>query len=491
MTDVLTAPTVVDPRTPNPLILAEQMAGIYEQFVRTSYALAADGLAAERTAGLRGQLAAETLIEPIPSYESSGLDARAAVKALGLGLGDSFDERAGEFLDWLMDGHDLYTHQWEALRRSTEGEDIVVTGGTGSGKTESFWAPTLLRLIAESETWTGNGASPADWWNQGAGRFIPSRRGETGRLPGVRALVLYPMNALVEDQLVRLRRTLDADAAEQWFATHRGGHRFFFGRYTGLTPKDDLRGRYMEWARRAQVAQRRDEAEYRRLQAAGRLDEFRAHRPFLPRPLGAEQLCRQDMISHAPDILITNYSMLNVMMLREDERPIFDQTRDYLSASPEHRFYLIVDELHPYRGTAGTEVALLLRKLRHRIGAHADQLRVIAASASLGADEQRIDDYLEQFFARPAFGQIDSVAVLPNDPARIAVDDTNAQALVDLGTVVASGADISAEVTDIADQVDVADLAARIVNACRDGDRVLPTDAGTLDSMGGGVLAGS
>jgi Lhr-like helicase len=480
MTNVPTAPAVDDPRTPNPLILAEQMAGIYEQFVRTSYALAADGLAAERAAGLRGQLAAETLIEPIPSYASSALDARAAVKALDLGRGDDFDARAGQFLDWLMDGNPLYTHQWEALRRViVERQDVVVTGGTGSGKTEAFWLPTFTQLLTESEAWTGRGAPESDWWNLGSGRFQPSRRGETGRLPGVRALVLYPMNALVEDQLVRLRRTLDSDDAERWFTQHRDGHRFYFGRYTGQTPKDNLRGRYLEWHRRAQVAQRRDEGECG-LQVPGELGQFRAHRPFLPRPLGAEQLCRQDMIANAPDILITNYSMLNVMMLREDERPIFEQTREYLAASPDHRFYLIVDELHPYRGTAGTEVALLLRKLRHRVGADPDQVHVIAASASLGVDEQRIDDYLGQFFARPSFRQINSTPVLPDDADKIAVDSDDADRLGDVGAVLEAGADISAEVTVLSGQADVADLAEHIVNACRDGDRVLPTDAGTL-----------
>lgn len=401
------AAAVTDPRTPNPLVLADQMAGIYERFVRTSYALAADGLAAERGAGLRDQLAAETLIEPVPSYQSSGLHAAGAVTALDLGLGGAFDARAGEFLHRLMEGHPLYHHQWEALRRSVAGEDIVVTGGTGSGKTEAFWLPVLTQLLVESERWAGQGAPQVPWWDPvHGGRFQASRKDEAGRLPGVRALVLYPMNALVEDQIVRLRRTLDSDDAAAWFSRHRDGHRFYFGRYTGQTPKNDLRGRYTDWARRSQVAQRRDEAEYRRLEAVGRLEEFRAHRPFLPRPLGAEQLCRQDMIKHAPDILITNYSMLNVMLLRDDESPIFDQTATYLASRPENRFHLIVDELHPYRGTAGTEVALLLRKLRHRIDADPAQVRVIAASASLGADGQRIDDYLAQFFARPVFAQI-------------------------------------------------------------------------------------
>jgi DEAD/DEAH box helicase len=478
-----TAPTVRNPAAPNPLVLADQMAGIYERFVRTSYALAAEGLAAERAVGLRGQLAAETLIEPVPSYESSGLDASAAVAALDLGLGSEFDARAGQFLGWMMDGHELYSHQWEAMRRSLAGEDIAVTGGTGSGKTEAFWLPVLTQLLVESEGWTGSGATPTPWWDsgQGSNRFRPSRQGENGRLPGIRALVLYPMNALVEDQLVRLRRALDSDEAERWFTQHRNGHRFTFGRYTGQTPKDDLRGRFSDWARRAQVAQLRDEEEYRRLQAEGRLEQFRAHRPFLPRPLGAEQLCRQDMIAHPPDILVTNYSMLNVMMLREDERDIFDKTRDYLADDRDNRFYLIVDELHPYRGTSGTEVALLLRKLRHRLGVDPDQVRVIAASASLGADEQRIERYLKQFFARPGFRQINSVPVLPANRAQIAVADPDAARLKTLGDVVDADGDVGAEVTALASDINAPALADRLVNACRSSDdRVLPTDAAVL-----------
>ncbi|MGI8872845.1 MAG: DEAD/DEAH box helicase [Egibacteraceae bacterium] len=483
MTEALapSAPTVAAPGAPNPLVLADQMAGIYEGFVRTSYALAAEGLVAERAAGLRGQLASETLIEPVPGYESSGLDAAGAISALDLGLGPGFDARAGEFLGRLMEGHLLYSHQWEAMKRSVSGQDIAVTGGTGSGKTEAFWLPVLTQMLRESETWTATGPTPTPWWEESqSGRVRSARQGESGRPAGIRALVLYPMNALVEDQLVRLRRALDSDAAEGWFREHRNGHRFTFGRYTGQTPKDDLRTRYRDWARRAQVAELRDDSEYRRLEAEGRVNEFRSHRPFLPRPLGAEQLCRQDMCAFPPDILVTNYSMLNVMMLREDERAIFDKTRDFL-ADPDNRFYLIVDELHPYRGTSGTEVALLLRKLLHRIEAGTDQVRVIAASASLGADQERIQDYLEQFFARPGFHQINSVSVLPGDRTQVAVAVTDTGKLQALGEVVIDGGVVEAAVTDLVGEVDVPDVAERLVNACRaDDDRVLPTDAATL-----------
>src|SRR5437870_5702277 len=110
---------------------------------------------------------------------------------------------------------------------------------------------------------------------------------------------------------------------------------------------------------------------------------------------------RWDMQDHPPDIFITNYSMLNIMLMRGIEFGIFDQTRRWLEADHTHVFHLVVDELHSYRGTPGTEVAYLLRVLLDRLGLSPDsnQLRIIASSASLesgGAGSQ----YLEGFFGR-------------------------------------------------------------------------------------------
>ena len=68
-----------------------------------------------------------------------------------------------------------------------------------------------------------------------------SGRVSLAAMRAVRALILYPMNALVEDQLQRLRKALDSDAVRTWLDTNRGGHRFFFGRYTGKTPVWDRR----------------------------------------------------------------------------------------------------------------------------------------------------------------------------------------------------------------------------------------------------------
>ncbi len=77
---------------------------------------------------------------------------------------------------------------------------------------------------------------------------------------------------------------------------------------------------------------------------------------------------RWDMQDHPPDILITNYSMLNIMLMRGVESAIFDQTRQWLSSDASHVFHLVVDELHTYRGTPGTEVAYLIRSLARSAG---------------------------------------------------------------------------------------------------------------------------
>jgi len=116
-------------------------------------------------------------------------------------------------------------------------------------------------------------------------------------------------------------------------------------------------------------------------------------------PLQGEMLTRWDMIASPPDILVTNYSMLNAMLMRDLEEPIFEQTREWLAADPKNVFSLIVDELHLYRGTQGSEVAMIVRSLLSRLGLEPDspQLRCVSTSASLTDDESGLE-YLQAFF---------------------------------------------------------------------------------------------
>ncbi|MGY4100432.1 DEAD/DEAH box helicase [Nocardia sp. R16R-3T] len=295
-------------------------------------------------------------------------------------------------------GRSLYIHQEHALSAGqTPGRNVIVTAGTGSGKTESFLLPVLGSLLAESATW-GGGPAPFDpWWRASGSDFASQRNGETGRPKAVRALILYPMNALVDDQLMRMRRALDSDAARTWLDTHRRGHRFYFGRYTGATPVTGHRTTETALERLRDVLIASEQRGVRAAQVAAENgnDDVRY---FVPRLDGAEMRSRWDMADAPPDVLVSNYSMLNVMLLRDRDSHFFASTRAWLDASPDHRFTLVVDELHMYRGTAGTEVAYLLRNLKQRLALteRPEQLRILAASASI--DAERDQQYLEEFF---------------------------------------------------------------------------------------------
>ncbi|HYW82644.1 MAG TPA: DEAD/DEAH box helicase, partial [Spirochaetia bacterium] len=117
---------------------------------------------------------------------------------------------------------------------------------------------------------------------------------------------------------------------------------------------------------------------------------------------------RWDMQDSPPDILITNYSMLSVMLMRDADQGIFEKTKEWLREEGSI-FHLIIDELHLYRGTAGTEVAYLIRLLLLRLGLTPTnpKLRILASSASLERDDQDSLTFLSEFFACPwTAGQI-------------------------------------------------------------------------------------
>lgn len=328
------------------------------------------------------------MVELRPEYVSAGQRLAESVRRAGASAELAQFAAAGI----IPPGRALYEHQEKALKVGMQpGRNVVLTAGTGSGKTESFVLPILATLLQESARWSGAPASHRSWWTSDA-PYAPQRDGEHGRSAAVRAIVLYPMNALVDDQLIRLRQALDSDGVRAWLDENRRGHRFYFGRFTGSTPVtgspdnslavSELR-RYLR-----EVARRSDRAQ----EIGGEVSSF------VPRLDGAEMRSRWDMLQAPPDILITNYSMLNVMLLRERDGHFFDSTARWLREDRSNRFTLVVDELHTYRGTAGTEVALLLRNLTHRLGIAegSDQLRILAASASL--DPVRDRGYLQDFF---------------------------------------------------------------------------------------------
>lgn len=373
----------------------EHLRDAYLRYYDTPFGLADPQLQMERRALLDrdGGVYRKPLLELRPEYESTGRTLAESVAVAGA------DPDLADFANnGLLQGvPSLYRHQEEALAAGVQqSRHMVITAGTGSGKTESFLLPVLSSLLNESRSWTGQGAAPVDWWTGDSNPFFTQRDGETGRKAAVRSLILYPMNALVDDQLLRLRRALDNDGIRAWLDENRNGHRFYFGRYTGATPVTGARTNNLalgELRRYLRETHRRG-ARAREIASQKADDDLRY---FVPRLDGAEMRSRWDMLDYPPDILITNYSMLNVMLLRERDGHFFDSTREWLE-NPANVFTLVVDELHTYRGTAGTEVAYLLRTLKHRLGLEArpEQFRVLAASASL--DPVRDSDYLHQFF---------------------------------------------------------------------------------------------
>jgi DEAD/DEAH box helicase domain-containing protein len=402
----------------NPLALFRNLRDLYLSYLNSPFALRYPDLVAERRELLdrNGYLWREPLIEPVPAYPTIRQDFRTMVhQMLDNDWGAPAVEELADFVGCgaLAPHLEPYEHQHRTFERSVVGgNDVVVTTGTGSGKTECFLLPIIANLVRESAEWGPPGArSPQwDWWGdrhkyfQGQNiRYAPriSQRAHEDRITrpaAIRALLLYPLNALVEDQLIRLREALDSEPARSWLDLHRRGNRFYFGRYTGRTPVSGDRN---------SINTHRLRAELREMERDAHLvsDDAGARR-FFATINGAEMWSRWDMQDAPPDLLITNYSMLNIMLMRGIEANIFEATRLWLeegrrSGDCNRVFYLVVDELHTYRGTPGTEVAYLLRVLLDRLGlgTDSDQFRIIASSASLDAGAGGLA-YLEGFFGR-------------------------------------------------------------------------------------------
>ncbi|QWF19111.1 DEAD/DEAH box helicase [Lysobacter capsici] len=425
---------------------------LYITYLETAFRIGNGAVSKERRSLLEtpGALCTIPLVEPVPRYVRSefllsdlGSDESSALAQFERKTRASFLRLAASGLFDDVNVR-LFKHQLQMLERGTvSGKPGIVTSGTGSGKTESFLLPVLAAIIQEASGW----AAPAShylkrrWWHDSSGRafesftaipkarrplkqnpgadpFVPHRDGER-RPAAVRCLVLYPMNALVEDQLTRLRKALDSEAARTVLDEEILGNRIFFGRYTSATPvtgfnahprtsAEDDRERRTKQLRKlfdnmVEVERTQKEIEKRSHEVPPSLkpdDRF-----LFPSVDGAEMLSRWDMQRQPPDILITNVSMLGAMLNREVDAPLFSTTRKWLMENDDAYFYLVLDELHLQRGAAGTEVAYLLRLLLDRLGlsepSHRHKLRILASSASLPVDGEegvRSQDYLWDMF---------------------------------------------------------------------------------------------
>lgn len=177
-------------------------------------------------------IAQDPFIESTPAFSTSRLirDIEEQVpEAVPRGLSDLMGHGVpvGRF--------PLYTHQEEALLASfSDSPNLLVASGTGSGKTEAFVLPILARLLRESESWDApSGDTPIRGEFNGS-EWLHSRRNER-RPAALRAIILYPMNALVNDQMSRLRRVLALNGSPEWQRERLNGNLIHFGMYTSLT----------------------------------------------------------------------------------------------------------------------------------------------------------------------------------------------------------------------------------------------------------------
>jgi DEAD/DEAH box helicase domain-containing protein len=420
----------------NPIKSFQQIHRDFALYMRTAYGTKYDTVEAERRALFEAPFDENAQsfhrlpwLEAMPRYKNIGKKL-TELPSGSLGWSDDVISDLEAFCKssgFLRDDFFVYTHQRDMLALAGRKSDGVVTSGTGSGKTESFLLPLFAQLLDESRKWdSGISDGSNAWWrtknSKGECSFVPQRAGEL-RPAAVRALVLYPMNALVEDQLARMRKALDSKEARAWLDSNRRGNRFYFGRYNGSTPGSwrptirPLEKRKVEElaAEMQYLAETKSKLYSSAVDPANEAqrEDLLKLIPMFPGVESAEMRSRWDMQESPPDILITNFSMLSIMLMRENEQRIISKTRSWLEQSSENVFHLILDEVHLYRGTAGAEVAGLVRLLLNQLGLSLDskQLRILCSSASFGkiSDAQ---SFLKDFFGR----DFASESIVSGDP---------------------------------------------------------------------------
>lgn len=224
-----------------------------------------------------------------------------------------------------------YVHQQKAFERLTgdDGRSTLVATGTGSGKTECFLYPIL--------------------------EYCYQHRGERG----IKALIIYPMNALATDQAKRIAELI-------------------YG-------SDELRGNV----------------------TVGMYVGGQEHTPARTMSEHGVITDHETMLNNAPDILMTNYKMLDYLLVRPKDALLWQDNE------PETLKYIAVDELHTFDGAQGTDLACLLRRLKRRLGIYDGYLCCVGTSATMGSKENNsnILNYAEEIFGEP----FDKDAIITED----------------------------------------------------------------------------
>lgn len=281
---------------------------------------------------------------------------------------------------------ELYQHQTEAILNAKKGESYVVTSGTGSGKSLTFFIPIFNRIIEEKE-------------QELLTRSAPSKR--------VRAIIIYPMNALANSQKEEIDKFLSTDFLNSLSSTERQIVPRVL-RYTGQEGKAE----------------------------------------------------REDLRSNPPDILLTNYMMLELMLIRYEDRNLIESCKGLE--------FVVLDELHTYRGRQGSDVAMLMRRLRLRTqdkAINAKDLICIGTSATMTSVDNAPATATEALTA-------DTATVTAAEPSQLTAEEKrNSKAVVAQFAANIFGCDFTIE------QV-ISETLERVTNPLK--SLVMPDDQQTL-----------
>ncbi|MHA1684752.1 MAG: DEAD/DEAH box helicase [Promethearchaeota archaeon] len=255
-----------------------------------------------------------------------------------------------------------YRHQAQAIEKvCREQRNIIVSTGTGSGKSMCFWIPVVDTCLQMKD--------------QG--------------LPGIKAIIIFPMNALANSQYQEIAKTLHGTGLK-------------VGRYTGDTP-------------------------YSREEGENLLDKNYNREPY-----DSEYLSRTEMQETPPDIIITNYVMLDYILTRHEDKKLFPAVhKGFLK-------YLVLDEIHTYNGNTGADVACLVRRVKERTGTMG-KIKCIGTSATIQDTKKKGGTSTIIEFARRIFGEsftqdslveatyvnldIDEKEIIPLSP-RVLIDES-------------------------------------------------------------------
>jgi len=315
----------------NPVQFSRQVVDEFRRYQLTAFPIADPRLAAQASA-LLGDNAFES-----PLTRGPFVSLARGFKE-GATLGQLVEEGlVHPALSGVAEFPSLFAHQEETLRAVLAGKNVLVSTGTGSGKTESFLYPIIDHCLRM------RGSEDPD---------------------GVTAVLVYPMNALAGDQRDRLRSLL-------------AGTGITYGMYVGSTPR---RRADSDVSRLKEGAGREELLAARRRRRANDLDVV----PF------EECASEEEIRERRPRILITNANQLELLLTRPRDFELF-------TGSPLS--FIVLDEAHTYSGATGSEVACLVRRLRAFAGKSSEEVTCIATSATI-VDPERGAEVAPEFLAR-------------------------------------------------------------------------------------------